>query len=159
MPSEESSILCVSRKWPSAACPANLCAYRVVPSFVADLVMSLLQVMPPALAQPFLPARFPQAQAIVSTPEESYDKASLFRGRKSRRRAACCKTSARRATSVRQDRRCRGLRAIPDNPGRSVLPSAAGWRFLRTAEKTVLPGGRREPRKRQWFAPPQHVEE
>src|SRR5438067_11711087 len=119
MPSEESSILCVSRKWPSAARPANFCAYRMVPSFVADLVMTLLRLMAPA--PDFSRVRRRWEPAIANRLEEFYDMASLFRGRKSLPRAACCKISARRAIDVRQDRRWPCLRVLPGNGGKFVV--------------------------------------
>src|ERR1700758_2926867 len=83
--------------------------------------------------------------------EESYDKASLFRGRKFRLGAACCKTSARQATSLLKDRHSRDYWGIPDNRGRFVRRSGAGWRFRRSGEKTARPGGRHARRKRRWF--------
>src|SRR5215472_13081557 len=104
MPTEESSIRCASRKWPSAARPANLCAYRVVPSFVADWLMMLLQAMAWTPAPAPLRGRLQAASASGNTLGESYDRASLYRGKKSRLRADCCSTSAQPATSLLRDR-------------------------------------------------------
>src|SRR5579859_4376648 len=75
----------------------------MVPSFVADLVMPLLQPIVPGPAPESSRVRRCWKPASENRLGESYDKASLFRGRKSRPRAACCKTSARQATSVRSN--------------------------------------------------------
>ena len=159
MPSEESTILCASRKWPAAARPTNRCAYRVVASFVADVVMSLLRAMAPVPALDFLPVPFRLVQANANRLEESYDKASLFRERKSRLRAGCCKTSGRAARDPRRDRRLSRLQLIPDNHEKFVPRSAAGWRFPQSVEKTARPSGRRARRKLRWFVLPPHAEQ
>src|SRR5713226_4044544 len=97
---EESTSRCDSRKCPSEARSVNLRAYRVVPSLVADFVMTLLRGLLPALAFRGLPLRWPSEPGAESRLEESYDKASPFRGRKSRLRGGCCRTSAPPSTSV-----------------------------------------------------------
>src|SRR6266850_5049864 len=118
IPMEESASRCDSRKCPSEARPANLCAYRVVPSLVADLVMTLLRGLLPVPAFRVLPLRRPSEPGVESRPEESYDRASLFRGRKFRLRADCCSTSGRRATSAPRYHRKRKLPHDRDNRGR-----------------------------------------
>src|SRR5258708_27955711 len=140
MPMEESTSRCDSRKCPSEARPANLCAYRIVPGLVADLVMTLLRYLLPALAFRALPLRSLSERGAESRPEESYDKASLFRVRKSRLRGDCCSTSARRATSARRFRRKRKLLCSRGNRERLVRRTAAGWRFPQSARKTARPG-------------------
>src|SRR5437868_12264675 len=77
--------------------------------------MSLLRAMAPVPALDFLPVPFRLVQANANRLEESYDKASLFRERKSRLRAGCCKTSGRPARDPRRDRRLSRLQLIPDN--------------------------------------------
>src|ERR1700693_1621281 len=143
MPMEESTSRCDSRKCPSEARPANLCAYRVVPGLVADLVMTLLRCLLPALTFRVLPLRSFSEPGVESRPEESYDKASPFRGRKSHPRGDCCSTSARRATGAPRYRRKRKLLRSRGNCGRLVRQTAAGWRFPRSAGKTARRGGRR----------------
>src|SRR6266850_5531614 len=126
IPMEESTSRCDSRKCPAEARPANLCAYRVVPSLVADFVMTLLQGLLPVPAFQVLPLRLPSEPGVESRPEESYDRASPFRGRKSRLRADCCSTSAPRATSARRFRRRWKPLCDRDNRGKLVRRTAAG---------------------------------
>src|SRR5437870_13869575 len=101
--------------------------------------MTLLQAMALVRALDSFPLRWPSARAGASTPEESYDRASPFRGRKSRLRADCCKTSAPPARDARPDRRWLAWSLIQIARERYVLRSAAGWRSPRSAEKTVPP--------------------
>src|ERR1700674_3531229 len=153
MPMEESTSRCDSRKCPSEARPANLCAYRVVPGLVADLVMTLLPGLLPVPGFQVLPQRLPSEPGVESRPEESYDKASPFRGRKSRLRGDCCSTSARRATGAHRYRRGRKLLRDRDNRERLVRRTAAGWRFPQSARKMARPGGRRGLRTLRSFGP------
>src|SRR6266404_5336452 len=154
---EESTRRCDSRKCPSEARPANLCAYCVVPSLVADFVMTLLRGLLSVPAFRALPLRLPSEPGVESRPEESYDRASPFRGRKSHLRADCCSTSAPEATNARRYRRRRKPLCDRDNRERLVRRTAAGWRFPQSAEKMARPGGRRGLRTPRSFAPRQYV--
>src|SRR5258707_15759295 len=73
--------------------------------------MALLRVAGLARVLDSFPLRWSSAQAAASTPEESYDTASPFRGRIFRPRAGCCNTSERPARDARPDLRLlrRGL--------------------------------------------------
>src|SRR6266481_124509 len=73
--------------------------------------MGLLRVAGLARVLDSFPLRWSSAQAAASTPEESYDTASPFRGRIFRPRAGCCNTSERPARDARPDLRLlqRGL--------------------------------------------------
>src|SRR6266404_1455535 len=154
---EESTSRCDSRKCPSEARPANLCAYRVVPSLVADFVMTLLRGLLSVPAFRALPLRWPSEPGVESRPEESYDRASPFRGRKSHLRADCCSTSAPPSTSVPRYRLKRKLIRSLGNRERVVRRTAAGWRFPQSARKTARPGGRRGLRIPRSFAPRRHA--
>src|ERR1700746_4084887 len=114
--------------------------------------MTLPWGLAPAPVEDSSPVRSCWEPAGANRLEESYDKASPFRGRKFRLLAACCKTSARRATSPRKDRHSRESRATLDNRGRFVPRSGAGWRFPRSGEKRGPSGGHHARRKRRWFA-------
>src|SRR6267143_6716 len=67
--------------------------------------MALLRAVEPGPVSDSLQLRSTSAREAASTPEESYDRASLFRGRKSRPRADCCNTTAPRAIDARRDLR------------------------------------------------------
>src|SRR5690242_9277824 len=82
------------------------------------------------------------AQAGVSTREESYDKASPFRGRKFRLRVVCCNTTAPPATNPRQGGCLLLLSAIRGSHGKSAPRTAAGWRSRQNAGKKARPTGR-----------------
>src|SRR5258708_16387769 len=114
--------------------------------------MTLLRLVEPGPVSDSLQLRSSSARAAASTPEESYDTASPFRGRKSRPREDCCNTTAPRATGARRDL-CLLLRSpIRIARERFAPPSAAGWRFPRSAGRTALPAFRRSRDKRQWCA-------
>src|SRR5207245_1293229 len=172
---EESVSLCVSRKWPSAACPENFCAYRAVPSLVADLLMTLLEAIESVPAFCSFPSRLFSARASANTRGESYDTASPFRGRKSRLRGDCCNTTAPAATDALPNQPAPSFRTpmkpgrrtslrlsapkAASNPGSFLPPTAADWPSPRIAEKRArqtFPGARR---KRQSPALPHHVAE
>src|SRR5437667_8842218 len=122
--------------------------------------MTLLQAIALVVrVRDLLPLRSASAQVCASTPEESYDRASPFRGRKSRLRADCCKTSAPPARDARPDRRWLAWSLIQIARERYVLRSAAGWRSPRSAEKTVPPAFHFAREKRQSFVPPRCVAE
>src|SRR5712692_2837866 len=154
IPREESAILCVSRKWPFAARPANFCAYRVVPSLVADLLMTLLRAVVPGPVSDYFLLRSCSAREAASTPEESYDTASPFRGRKSRPRADCCNTTAPLAIGARPDPRWLLWTPLQNARERFAPPTAAGWQFPRIAGKTALPASHSARDRRQSFVPP-----
>src|SRR5882724_10954844 len=103
--------------------------------------------------------RWSSAPEAASTLEESYDTASLFRGRKFRLRADCCKTSALSARGARRDRHRYlrlGLRIVHE---RCVPPSAAGWQFPRSEGKTARPAFRHSRDRRKLFVLPRRAGE
>src|SRR5258708_23213310 len=103
--------------------------------------------------------RCSSAPEAASTPEESYDTASLFRGRKFRLRADCCKTSALSARGARRDRHRYlrlGLRIVHE---RCVPPSAAGWQFPRSEGKTPPPALPPSPAVPPFFSLPPRAAE
>src|SRR5258708_11497608 len=148
---EESASRCDSRKCPSEARPANLRAYRVVPGLVADFVMTLLRRLLPDLAFQVFPLHSSSERGAESRPEESYDRASLFRGRKSHLHGDCCNTNAPPSTSAPRYHRRRKPAAAQGNRGGFARPTAAGWLFPQSAEKTARPSGRRGAGRRQSF--------
>src|SRR5438034_6872723 len=115
--------------------------------------MTLLQAIALVVrVRDLLPLRSASAQVCASTLEESYDRASPFRGRKSRLRADCCNTSARPARGARRDLRWLARSWIRIARGRYVPLNAAGWQSPRSAKRRarrVFPLGLE---KRQSFA-------
>src|ERR1700687_135332 len=79
------------------------------------------------------------ARVAASTPEESYDTASPFRGRKSRPRADCCNTTAPPAIDARPDHRRLLRTPLPNARERFAPRIAAGWEFPPIAGKTGAP--------------------
>src|SRR5712691_11472534 len=116
--------------------------------------MMLLRAVAPGRMLDSNQLRWSSAREAASTPEESYDTASLFRGRKSRLRVDCCKTSAPPARGARRDRRWLLRTATQTARERFAPPSQAGWRFPRSAGKTGLPAFRRLRDRRRSFALP-----
>src|SRR5260370_31819498 len=102
--------------------------------------MRLLRVVAPARVSDSFQLRLSSARVAVSTPEESYDTASPFRGRKSRLRADCCNTTAPPAIGAPQGLHWR-FRGSPQNASEKfVSPHAAGLPFPRNAGKNPRPG-------------------
>src|SRR6266851_2121999 len=121
--------------------------------------MSLLRAVEPARVSDSFQLRSSSAREAASTPEESYDTASPFRGRKSHLRADCCNTTAPAATGARRD-----LRSLLQSPiriarERFALPTAAGWQSPRIAGKTALPASHSARDRRQSFVPPRPAAE
>src|SRR5437660_7625174 len=121
--------------------------------------MTLLRAVEPALVSDWFQLRASSAREAASMTEESYDRASLFRGRKSRPRADCCNTTAPPAIGAPQDHRSL-LRAPPQNAREKFAPrTAADSPFPRTAGKTAPPVFRRARRRRRSFALPRSAAE
>src|SRR5260370_30700086 len=121
--------------------------------------MVLLRAVEGARGSDSFPLRWSSAQEAASTPEESYDTASPFRGRKSRHHVDCCKTSALPAIDVRPDPRWLAPSLIRIARERFVPPNAAGWQSARNAGKTVVSAFRRARDRRQSFALPRQAAE
>src|ERR1700687_5652741 len=77
------------------------------------------------------------ARVAASTPEESYDTASPFRGRKSRPRADCCNTTAPPAIDARPGPRWLLRARLQNACEKFALPTGAGWQSPRIAGKTA----------------------
>src|SRR5260370_38541337 len=101
--------------------------------------MALLQMVEPGPVTDSNQLRSSSAREGASMPEESYDMASPFRGRKSRPRADCCNTTPPRATDTRRDLHLLLWTAIRIARERFAPPRAAGGRFPRSAERRALP--------------------
>src|SRR5271167_3063407 len=135
IPSDETTRSWASRKCPSPATPRNFSAYALVPSFVAPPLISVPHfcfVLGQFLFPVFLLSSSP---AVVSTPAESSGAANPFHGKRSRRRAAGCRTIVPPATSGRSNRWyfavcsppsvARRSSLLPNIPALFLLPSAA----------------------------------
>src|ERR1700674_1160832 len=101
--------------------------------------MTLLRVVEPARVSYSFPLRSSSAQEAASTPEESYDTASPFHGRKFRPRAGCCNTTSLPATGARLGPRLLLPAPIRIARERFAPPTAAGWQSPRIAEKMAPP--------------------
>src|SRR5258708_20749887 len=101
--------------------------------------MTLLRLVEPGPVPDSFQLRSSSAREGASTPEESYDMASPFRGRKSLPRADCCNTTAPRAIGARRDLRLLLRSPIRIARERFPPPSAPGCRFPPTAGRTDLP--------------------
>src|SRR5712691_4791228 len=121
--------------------------------------MMLLGAAAPARLPDSNQHRSASARAAASTPEESYDRASPFRGRKSLPPSDCCNTTAPAARVVRRDPHLLLLTPIRIARERFALPTAAGWQSRRSAGKTVPPAFRRARDRRRWFALPRRAAE
>src|SRR5215471_1278731 len=108
MPREESASPCALRKWPSAARPPKDSAYRAVPSWLARSLISVVGSPWRVIRAAFPAQTLPETKA-VNRPASFSDKAILFRERKFRLGADCCKTSGRGARDFRRGRRQAGL--------------------------------------------------
>src|SRR5258708_27870914 len=150
---EESASRCDSRKCPSEARPANLRAYRVVPGLVADFVMTLLRRLLPDLAFQVFPLHSSSERGAESRPEESYDRASLFRGRKSHLHGDCCNTNAPPSTSAPRYHRRRKPAAAQGNRGGITRTTAGGWLVTHSAAKTGQGKGRSASDRRRYIVP------
>src|SRR5258707_13970413 len=98
--------------------------------------MTLLRAVAPGLLFGSFQLHWSSARVAASTPEESYDTASPFRGRKSRLRADCCNTTAPPAIDARPDPRWLLQTPLQNARERFALPTAAGWQSPRIAGKT-----------------------
>src|SRR5260370_21702878 len=87
--------------------------------------MRLLRVVAPARVSDSFQLRLSSARVAVSTPEESYDTARPFRGRKSRLRADCCNTTAPPAIGAPQGLHWRCAAAPQQTRPEDVPPHAA----------------------------------
>src|SRR6266852_4314988 len=102
--------------------------------------MSLLRAVEPARVSDSFQLRSASAREAESTPEESYDRASPFRGRKSLPPSDCCNTTAPAARGVRRDPHLLLPTPIRIARERFALPTAAGWQ----SRRTVFPPLRRD---------------
>src|SRR6266436_416758 len=105
--------------------------------------MMLLRVMALARARDWNQHRQSSEREAANMHGESYDRASLFRGRKFRLGEDCCKTIAPQATSARRDRRSLPGIAIRIAREKCARRSAAGWQSRQSGGKTALPAFRR----------------
>src|SRR5260370_11665475 len=101
--------------------------------------MTLLRAVAPGLLFGSFQLHWSSARVAASTPEESYDTASPFRGRKSRLRADCCNTTAPPAIGAPQGLHWR-LAGPPQNtPLRYVPPLPADRQIPPIPPKTPPP--------------------
>src|SRR2546423_1022612 len=113
--------------------------------------MTLLQAIAPVRTLDSVLLRWFSARAGANTLEESYDRASPFRGKKSRLRVDCCKTSAPPARDARLSHRRLPWSLSRIARERYARPNAAGWQSRRSARKTAPPAFRRAREKHRWF--------
>src|SRR6266699_3673721 len=97
--------------------------------------MALLWAVEPARVSASFRLGWSSAREVASMPEESYDKASPSRGRKSRLRADCCNTTAPQAIGAPQDLLQLLRTPLQNARGRFALLTGADWQSPRIAGK------------------------
>src|SRR2546430_14294830 len=116
--------------------------------------MALLRAVEPARVSASFRLGWPSAREVASMPEESYDKASPSRGRKSRLRADCCNTTAPQAIGAPQDLLQLLRTPLQNARGRFALLTGAGWQSPRIAAKMALPTFHRVGCRCPWISLP-----